>query len=288
MNFFYRESNKRRLKRLFFQGRGRYLGEPLYGAVVGAELVLHRVVDVCLPAGDHDSSRLNGQLTAVIKTFERPQILRRLVDSIRRFYPDLPLIVVDDSREPKPLAGVETVSLPYDSGVAAGRNAGVERVNTPYLLMLDDDFVFYRKTRLKTALASLCAHPEIDIMAGVPVDLPFYRVVDYRKAGLFPNAAAPVYPPESKIGGMTVLDKVPQFFIARTDSIRKVMWDPRLKRIDHADFFTRAKGVLTSVLNPDMRCLHARTLFDEAYMRIRHDAADFEYLRDKYHEAGKN
>ena len=44
--------------------------------------------------------------------------------------------------------------------------------------------------------------------------------------------------------------------------------------MDHADFFTRALGVLTTVFNPDLRCLHARTPFDAEYMSKRMDLAD--------------
>jgi hypothetical protein len=42
-------------------------------------------------------------------------------------------------------------------------------------------------------------------------------------------------------------------------------------------FFARALGVLTTVFNPALRCLHARTPFDGEYMSKRMDlAASFE------------
>ena len=280
-----REKNRRLIKRVFIEGRGRVIARPLYQSVIAAELAAHRVMDTLLPKAPGDPAFLNENLTAVIKTFERPKVLARLVRSIRRFYPELRIVVVDDSRAPEPLEGVETYTLPYDSGVAAGRNAGVARVETPYLLLLDDDFVFYRATRLAPALARLDAEPAIDIMGGIPVNLPFYGVTDYRRASLFPSSLKPLYPAGATLAGLPVLDKVAQFYIARTESIRKVLWDENLKRIDHADFFTRAKGVLTSVLNPGLRCLHAKTPFDEAYMRIRQDKGDFAYLRKKYYGA---
>ena len=66
----------------------------------------------------------------MIKTFERPAKLKRLVDSIRRLYPGLTIIVVDDSRHPRNLPEVENINLPFDSGVSAGRNAGVKAVGT--------------------------------------------------------------------------------------------------------------------------------------------------------------
>ena len=39
--------------------------------------------------------------TALIKTFNRPPVLFHLLKSIRTHYPDLPIIVVDDSTDDK-------------------------------------------------------------------------------------------------------------------------------------------------------------------------------------------
>src|SRR5206468_3533420 len=92
--------------------------------------------------------RLVRELTALVKTFERPPILRRLVSSIKRLYPALRVVIVDDSRKPSRLPGTETIVMPYDSGISAGRNEGLKHVTTPYVLVLDDDFIFFRRTRL--------------------------------------------------------------------------------------------------------------------------------------------
>jgi hypothetical protein len=68
-----------------------------------------------------------------------------------------------------------------------------------------------------------------------------------------------------------VCDKISNFYIARAERLRLVGWDSSLKRIDHADFFTRALGVLVTVFDPDLRCLHAQTPFDVNYMAHRSD-----------------
>ena len=78
----------------------------------------------------------------------------------------------------------------------------------------------------------------------------------------------------SSIGGMAVQDKVANFYIGRTESIRRVGWDDRIKRLDHADFFTRAMGVLTSVFNPEFKVLHAQTPFNKIYMDKRNAYED--------------
>ncbi len=119
----------------------RQLAGTTYAAVVGSELLASRVLDATL---SHRPAMPRGQLpnlTAIIKTFERPRILRRLVSSIRRLYPDLKVIVADDSRSPVPVDGVTTIELPYNTGLTAGRNAALREVVTPYFLLLDDDFV---------------------------------------------------------------------------------------------------------------------------------------------------
>lgn len=129
-------------------------------------------------------------------------------------YPRLRIIVVDDSRRPTDAEGVETVVLPYDSGVSAGRREGLRRVSTKYVINLDDDYIFYRQTDLASALSIMESYPEIDIMGGEVIYLPFFKRIDYSKTTLYPTDAAPTLRPGSSIGGLPVYDKVANFFIA--------------------------------------------------------------------------
>jgi hypothetical protein len=263
-------------------GTSRAIVGAIHGSVVAQELMLERLLDAVTPRPTIDQA-LVSQLTALVKTFERPHVLRRLVRSIRRLYPTLRIVVVDDSREPVQLHGVDTITMPYDSGVAAGRNEGLKHVTTPYVLVLDDDFVFFRKTRLGPALAVMERHVDIDIMGGQLIDLPFFEKRAVPRGAIFPTDAIPVRPIGSSVGGLEVVDKVSTFFLARRSSLERVRWNADLKRVDHADFFTRALGVLTTVFNPELRCLHARTPFNTAYMRSRLDVAEsLRVLEERY------
>ncbi len=265
------------------EGVSRSIAPALHRSLVGGELLLERLVDGLAPWPASEEEPLRRQLTALVKTFERPRILRRLVASVRRLYPTLPIVVVDDSREPTALAGVATITMPYDSGISAGRSEGLKHVSTPYVLLLDDDFVFHRHTRLAPALALMERYPAIDIMGGRVIELPLRRARPLPFGAIFPTSATPVVPLGSLLGGLEVVDKVPTFYLARRDRLALVGWDPQLKRMDHADFFTRALGVLTTVFNPDLRCLHARTPFDTEYMRKRMDLeASLEALEQRY------
>lgn len=263
---------KQRARRLAL-GPLRSIAAPLHRGAIAGELAARRIVDALAPAA-RDTS-LDGELTVLVKTFERPAIVARLVASVRAQYPTLPIVVVDDSRLPRPLPGVETITLPFDSGVSAGRQAGLDRVRTRYVLVVDDDFVFYRGTRLAPAVARLDRNPQIDILGGALVDLPQLRVRRPPFGNIFATTAEPVLPIGSHVGGLVVCNKVANFYVARTERLRLVGWDPALKRIDHADFFTRAFGVLVTVFDPQLRCFHAQTPFDAAYMAHRtDDAAD--------------
>lgn len=256
---------RRLLRNTLLNGRASRIAEPFHDALVAAQLMIAGRIPVT-PARDVDD-----RLTIVIKTFERPRALRRLVDSIRRMYESVPIIVVDDSRDPRGLPGVETIALPFDQGVSIGRQAGLDRVRTPYVMMLDDDFVFFHATQLGRALAKLERQPRIDLVGGQLIDLPYLRFREPPIGMIFPTRAFPREPIRSTIDGLLVCDKVSNFYIARTDAVRRVGWTPQLRRVDHADFFTRALGVIVSVFDRELRAFHAQTPFDAAYMAHRND-----------------
>jgi hypothetical protein len=73
-------------------------------------------------------------VTAVIKTFQRPRQVRRLVASMHRVQPDLDILVIDDDRTPTAIPGTELLAMPFNSGISAGRNAALRQIETPYFL----------------------------------------------------------------------------------------------------------------------------------------------------------
>jgi glycosyltransferase involved in cell wall biosynthesis len=259
------------------RGPLRAVARPAFRALLGAQVAAASLLSRRPEPVDASA------ITAVIKTFERPRACARLVRSLQRLYPAMPILVVDDSRDPRPIAGTRLIALPFDSGVGAGRQAGLEQVRTPFVLNLDDDFLLYGGANLGMALDALRQHPQLDLLGGRVIDLPLFITHDFRRASLFPTQAAPKVSPGTRFGAVEVLDKVPNFFLARTDAVRAVGWNPALKRLDHADFFTRAKGRIVSGLLETFRVLHLRDPFDTAYRAFRDDlAADLTYLRATY------
>ncbi len=276
------------MRERFLKPIGRYLAahkglnpffSPLFNGLINAQIALATAADRLYPAPKSDDTQLD-ELTLVIKTFERRPLLHRLLRSIRHRYPRIRIVVVDDSRHTQPIEGVDYLALPFDSGVSAGRNAGLARVATPYTMILDDDFVFYRHTDLLASLKRIAAEPGIDILGGIVITLPGVEWNDSSRTPIYKRDAVP---PTGELGGLALRWKVPNFFIARTARLAQVGWDDRLKRLDHIDFFTRADGVLRTVLDPSLRCLHAKSLFDLHYRAFRQDyQADSELLQRLY------
>lgn len=250
----------------------RWIAAPAWDALIASELAVHRRLDALAPP---DEGPLD-DVTALIKTFERPRVARRLVESIRRLYPKLAIVVVDDSRRPSRIEGAVTIELPFDSGLSAGRNAGLARIDTPFFVLCDDDFVFFRGTRLVPLVRRMRAHPEVDIVGGRVLDLPHYRDVDTRgRRALGAKSAAHA---GATIAGLERREVVRNFFVGRTESVREVGWDPHLKLVEHADFFGRARGVLNVAFDPELAVLHAKTPFDAQYMRRREGVARYQAL----------
>jgi len=260
----------------------RWAAKPVYDTSVRVELGLAQRRDVrrgAIIRGNLDD------VTAVVKTFERPHILQRLLDSIARVYPSLRVLVVDDGKAAVSCRtpNVRLLRLPYDVGLSVGRNEALAQLETPLFVLLDDDFVLTTDCGLERVVATMRAHPELDIVGGQVLTLPtFRRDVGVENRDVFGgNVGRP-----SEVGGLPTYDRVANFFVGRTARVASIGWDPKLKLLEHTDFFRRAHGHLLVAFDEGFSCLHAMTPFDDDYMRHRRDVARYEaYLAMKWSPA---
>jgi hypothetical protein len=92
-----------------------------------------------------------------VKSFRRFDALRRFIGSVHHYYPDARILVADDSFEQPgeppaavrhilQLPGVTWHQLPFDVGISAGRKFLFEQATSEYVLLCDDDFVFWTST----------------------------------------------------------------------------------------------------------------------------------------------
>jgi GT2 family glycosyltransferase len=237
------------------------------------------------------------QVTFIVKTHERPHCLRKLLQSLRAFYPNTPLLVADDgelSLRMQPDPHTVVVTLPYDVGLSAARNALVQRVQTPYFVTLDDDFVFSERTTLQRLVAVLDARAELDIVAG-SLYLPGQESQPYAYAELLDvvddgrelRMRKGSHGPVPGFDGCERYDIALNFFVARTERVRAMGgWDARLKLGEHQDFFLRAKrsGLGVAVCPSYATALHEQDHSDAGYKRKR--MREFQFLRQMLESHG--
>jgi len=112
------------------------------------------------------------KLSCVILTMgDRPAELSRAIDSVLAQTDDVEIVVVGNGTDVPGLpAGVKTILLPENVGVAAGRNAGVDACDGDVVLFLDDDG-WYPDTGLASHLSGrFGADPQLAVLSMRVVD----------------------------------------------------------------------------------------------------------------------
>ena len=231
-------------------------------------------------------------VTFIYKSFQRQRLAKRLYRNIQRYYPGVRVIIADDSEKPLKLKGpnLQVIQLPYDSGLSAGLNKALAAVQTPYVVRMDDDELLTPCTNFHHQLAFLMAHPEADLVGVLPMTFPAkkgWKRQSVRDYGKFSMANAPKtlkIPHGTRLDeNHIVLGKVPNVFIARTEGYRAVGYDDKIQKIDHHEFFFRAAGKLTAVLDMECFIVHGHCPFDHAYQKNRYDIAeDKRYIAAKH------
>lgn len=209
------------------------------------------------------------EVTFIIKTFERPYCVKRLVKSIFQKYPDAKILIADDSaqtckeyfKNKYPNKDITVYELEEDQGLSFGRNYLVDRVNTDYFVLLDDDFVFDSKTDIEKGL-SIFKEKNLDILGGYIrnyvmrdgivslIKLTIQNIIKYNKPANYLGKFK--YSENDKIlyieriknqfPNYIETDIVLNFFIAKTEVIRNYnRWDDELKLQEHTAFFYKAK-----------------------------------------------
>ena len=201
-------------------------------------------------------------LTIIIKTLDRYDCLKKLIKSIVKKYKDIPILIGDDSlisckekvKKDFPLHNIEVYELPHDCGLSYGRNFLLTKVKTKYFCLCDDDFVFDKKTDLVRAL-EIIKEKKVDILGGY---IRNYKIIKSFKDHIIRLAQKILHYelPTNYIGSMKEengilyvdyrikdfpkyeeVDIVMNFFIAKTDIIKKNPWDNDLKLQEHTAFF---------------------------------------------------
>ncbi|XP_029945125.1 beta-1,4 N-acetylgalactosaminyltransferase 2-like [Salarias fasciatus] len=208
---------------------------------------------------------IRSQVTILTKTFLRYPQLKVLLASIQQFYPNITVIIADDSFEPERIFGenIQQYIMPPAQGWFAGRNLAVSQVVTKYFLWVDDDFIFTQNTKIEEFVKVMEAVPELDVVGGSVAGNQFYFSILYEEGdevegGCLRRKPRGKFHPLPGFRKCYFTHGVVNFFLARTDAVRRVGFDPQLQRVAHSEFFVDGLGSLMVATCKDVKIGHQR------------------------------
>ncbi|XDV46128.1 hypothetical protein PO909_014078 [Leuciscus waleckii] len=242
--------------------------------------------------GPRKEYNVNTLVTIATKTFLRYDKLQDLINSIRQFYPTIKIVIADDTRDPKPVTGpyIEHYIMPFGKGWFAGRNLAVSQVTTKYVLWADDDFIFTSSTKLEK-MVDILERTTLDLVGGAVREVTGYTAT-YRhiistdagdEEGDCLHIRTGFHHTIEGYSNCVVADAVINFFMARTEKIREVGFDPRLDRVGHLAFFIDGLGSLHVGSCDDVIISHASKI--KAMLPWGQSETDKAYSKFRYHSS---
>ena len=191
----------------------------------------------------------------LVTTFLRDDLLFKCVDSIRKFYPDIPIFVGDNGRsnakkeEFLTARNCKLFALPFDLGVGGTRNEALALIppEYEYIAVIEDDIIFTEDTRLETWKAILDAEPDVGIVSGLLLREGIAEQHYEGKTWIedeyhhIERIDSPIW---KDLNGVKyyLCDLALNVFMMRKATWDKVKWDPQFKTaLEHSDFFLRLK-----------------------------------------------
>jgi len=224
------------------------------------------------------------QLAISIKTFQRDESLFKLVKSIRGELPHAPIYIADDgdmtgakNKFYSDLSnqGHQIYTMPFDSGLSAGRNLLLDNIKEQYFLNCDDDFII-RDTKMFLQIIRLLRDtPELLLVGGMTVELSGEVrafAIDFDiGAGILKQRFAYNQMKISENIRYMYADMVSNFFIGKTELMRKIRWDDNFKiGYEHPDFAMRVLNKYKLAFSPDLTVWHSRNRKDKKYKKFRY------------------
>lgn len=123
-------------------------------------------------------------ITAIIVSYNTPDLLRNAIASVRRFYPTLPVIIIDGSPPDSEcwmycqMLGLEpnmiVKCVEYNIGHGNGMKMGISMVETEYFLLMDSDVEIKNEG---------CLEFMIEVFENSPKVYGFGNIVEVNKEG---------------------------------------------------------------------------------------------------------
>ncbi len=191
----------------------------------------------------------------IITTFLREKTLEKCLRFIREFYPDIRIFVSSSGYESESLNMLcnelecELIRVPFDSGVCRARNEAMDRMpeDVKYVLILEDDIVFTRKSKIERMREILVKRKTIGIV-GCKFERENGDSQEYEgnltldKDNVYVRKA--LKKEWSHVGNTQYIycDIVINVFMMRKEIWDTIRWDENFKTTpEHTDFFLMVK-----------------------------------------------
>ncbi len=275
------ETAKEKIHRLYandYEIYGKYFGSASSQDLMKVKNKAFKQPDQGQPQNSEKNDTLE-DVTIIIKTFLRPHALERLLQDIKKYYPEIKVYVADDGDKPQVRNDVdEYFVLPFDTGLSYGRNYLIDRVKTKYVMLLDDDTIFTENTKIEWALEVFNRSHKIDLVSGRYLPFIFYGSLTIENNNLIRNMGLA----RTIVDGFPIFDFVPNFFVAKTEKLKKIRWNEKLKIQEHIDFFWRARKELNCTYLPYFVSINSHARESTDYSKYRTErAAYFQKMQAK-------
>ena len=225
------------------------------------------------------------EITFGIKTFKRPEAVGRLINSIILQYPSAKILVVDDSGDDinspvkKIFPQVSWITKPLNIGLSAGRNVLVDNTTTPYLFLMDDDYIFNKSVNIEEIYNKLI-ELDLDLLAGT--------VSDIRGNLSYPRNYHGTFKIEDDIlhvrknhhdiewdSDVMKVDFAMNLFLAKTETLKDIRWEEKLKLAEHLEWYLRysKKYKLGKFKLPKFNIYHDNSVGNSEYRKYRDNNA---------------
>ena len=203
-------------------------------------------------------------LTVMVKSFMRPQMVARFLVSVGEYQKQRniafgSILIADDSDEETkneirkivaesqsdyPELNIVYQDLEFYLGCAEGRNRMIDQIKTEYFLYCDDDYIFDVKCNIEECV-SLADEKQLDILSGwwknyPELDAEWHVQNFVGNFDLSDPDCINCYINVHELYNFKYADYHTNYYVGRSEKIRKLRWEPTLKTEEHPEFFFRA------------------------------------------------
>ena len=214
--------------------------------------------------------------TAIIISFLRTEYTKKCISSLRTLYPEIKIRVGENGHYSEEMAdfckgqNADYIDLQFDSGVCVARNRLIEGVDTEFVMVGDDDFYYVDGKDSKPMVREMIEFLEVmgnyDLIGGRIFEAGSLRnyqghfemgdgFLRYHKLPMevFDKAILPSGELKYKNADLTF-----NYFVARTEKVKKVPWDEKIKvAYEHSSWFLDFKDAGNKVaFSPEPIVIH--------------------------------